>query len=56
MFLPQKYVTGTYKNSCYGVERSSLQSLAMRRQKFPTEVRLEPGYGLDDTGFQYRQV
>jgi len=24
----------------------------MKRQKFPTEVHSEPGYGLDDTVFQ----
>ena len=33
----------------------SLQSIAMKRQKFPTEVRREPGYGLDDSVFQSRQ-
>jgi hypothetical protein len=37
------------------MEWSNLQSLAMKRKKFPTEVHRESGYGLDVSGFQSRE-
>jgi len=45
------YVTDTDKSNFHGVEWSSLQYLTMKRQKIPTEIHREPGYGLDDSVF-----